>query len=987
MPVGPRDPGRRYGFAVAAVLVAWAVRAALAGLFGNHHPYPTFYVAAAAAAWYGGTGPALLAVGLGLLMAVWSFVPPFHELTIALANDQAGAFAFVVGGTLIAFLGGLLHEGRRLAEEQSAEAERRRLDAERFSAESIRAEDERRQLVDVVETSTDLIGLAAVDGPILYFNRAGLELLGLDSLDQARRMKFADFTWPANAQRLAEEMLPALEQDGRWEGEWTYRNVRTGQPVPVSKKVTLLRDPRTGKPAAFATVSRDITAHKFEEDRLRVLAAAGKVLGASLDYETTLAEVCRLVVPVLADWCAIDLWDGEARVRRLAVYHADPAKIELAEEFRHRYPPRPEDPGGMMKVLRTGEPELYPEITDQMIDQSARDPDHARIIHSLGLRSGLVVALSARGRILGALTLATSESRRRLGPADLALANELAARAALAVDNARLFAEARQAVDRHRTAEEQLALLTEASSSLSSSLDPPAVLDAVLALARRLVAADAYAVWRNRPETSQWSIDIAHGLSGDYCHDAIKLLEKTPALPVSTIVADDVMAQPMLADRRAVYEREGIRSLLCVPLRINGVTCGTLVFYFRTPHRFSPVEVRVGTALGNLAAAAIGSAELYEEVRDADRRKDEFLAMLAHELRNPLAPLRNALHILSVPDLGRGQGEQVRAMMARQVEHLVRMVDDLLDVSRLLRGKIELRPEPFDVAEAVRRAVETAQPVIDALGHELTVVLPAEPLPVRGDLVRLAQVFANLLNNAAKYTDRSGRIRIAAGREGGQVAVRVRDTGVGIAPDLLPKVFDLFVQADRSAARTQGGLGIGLTLVKRLVEMHGGTVEVRSDGPGQGSEFVVRLPPAEVELPPSVSTNGQVRVAARAGAPLRVLVVDDNVDAAESLAVVLRSVGHTVRTAHCGPAAVQVAAALRPEAVVLDIGLPGMDGYEVAQQLRRGPAAGASLIALTGYGQEEDRRRSKAAGFDHHLVKPVDPAVLTELLAGVAVAR
>jgi CheY-like chemotaxis protein len=241
-------------------------------------------------------------------------------------------------------------------------------------------------------------------------------------------------------------------------------------------------------------------------------------------------------------------------------------------------------------------------------------------------------------------------------------------------------------------------------------------------------------------------------------------------------------------------------------------------------------------------------------------------------------------------------------------------------------------------------------------------------------------VFANLLNNAAKYTERAGCIRLAAARENGEVVVRVQDSGVGIAPDLLPKVFDLFVQADRSAARTQGGLGIGLTLVRRLVELHGGTVEAHSDGVNRGSEFVVRLPAAAVE--PATMVNGGPAAVARP--PLRVLVVDDNVDAAESLAAVLRTAGHTVRTAHNGPAAIGAAAGMRPDAVLLDIGLPGMDGYEVARAVRRGPAGGAVLIAVTGYGHEDDRRRSKEAGFDHHLVKPVDPAELLDLLAAPA---
>ncbi|HEY1377292.1 MAG TPA: ATP-binding protein [Gemmataceae bacterium] len=370
-----------------------------------------------------------------------------------------------------------------------------------------------------------------------------------------------------------------------------------------------------------------------------------------------------------------------------------------------------------------------------------------------------------------------------------------------------------------------------------------------------------------------------------------------------------------------------------------------------------------------------------DRLRDADRRKDEFLAMLAHELRNPLAPLRNALQLLRLPDFGGQPLEHVRGVMERQVEHLVRMVDDLVDVARLLQDQIGLRPAVIDVRAAVRRAVETAQPVIDARGHRLALDLPADPVPVRGDLVRLAQALSNLLANAAKFTARAGLIRVAVAETDGSAVVRVRDTGAGIPPELLPHVFDLFVQADRSAARTQGGLGVGLTLVKRLIEMHGGTIEAHSAGPGKGSEFVVRLP-----LAADAVRDGGSEVSPHSPLPalqsLRVLVVDDNVDAAESLAVLLRAAGHDARTAHSGPEAV-AAAAVRPTAVVLDIGLPGMDGYAVARELRRRPeTAGAKLIALTGYGQDADRDKAREAGFDHHLTKPVEFDELQRLLVG-----
>jgi PAS domain S-box-containing protein len=371
-----------------------------------------------------------------------------------------------------------------------------------------------------------------------------------------------------------------------------------------------------------------------------------------------------------------------------------------------------------------------------------------------------------------------------------------------------------------------------------------------------------------------------------------------------------------------------------------------------------------------------------EALRDADRKKDEFLAMLAHELRNPLAPLRNALEVMR---LAPGNAEAVRRaqdMMDRQVQQLARLVDDLLDVSRITLGKLELRRERLDLSAVLLSAVETSRPLIEAGRHALTLVPPPQPLAVDGDRTRLAQVLSNLLNNAAKYTPEGGRICLILERDGQQAVVRIQDSGVGIPAGMLSTIFELFSQGEESRHSAQGGLGIGLTLVRRLAELHGGSVEAHSDGSGKGSEFVVRLPLAGDPLEGQRRGGGEGSAyQAEAGPAQRILVVDDNIDSAESLATMLRLLGHEVHTVYDGPAAVRAAATFAPEVVLLDIGLPGMDGYEVARQLRALPQVrGAVLVAQTGWGQEEDRRRSREAGFDHHLVKPVDPAALREVL-------
>ncbi len=382
---------------------------------------------------------------------------------------------------------------------------------------------------------------------------------------------------------------------------------------------------------------------------------------------------------------------------------------------------------------------------------------------------------------------------------------------------------------------------------------------------------------------------------------------------------------------------------------------------------------------------------LTAELSDLDRRKNEFLATLAHELRNPLAPIRNGLQILRLAGDNAAAAEQARTMMERQLEQMARLIDDLMDVSRINQGKIELKRERVELAKVVEGAVETSRPLIEENGHELTVTLPPGPVFVDGDPTRLTQVLLNLLNNAAKYTARGGRIDLRAEltsperERPAEVVVSVRDAGIGIPVDKLPTIFEMFSQVEGALARSQGGLGIGLCLVKRLVEMHGGQIEAHSAGPGTGSEFVVRLP-IVVEQAQARNIGDDDTRSPRAD--LRILVVDDNRDTASSSAMLLKMMGNDVRTAHDGEAAVRVAEEFRPQVVLCDIGLPKMNGYEACRHIRRQPwGKNMILVAVTGWGQDDDKRKAEEAGFDRHLVKPVDPQALMTLLAGLNVAK
>jgi signal transduction histidine kinase/CheY-like chemotaxis protein len=466
---------------------------------------------------------------------------------------------------------------------------------------------------------------------------------------------------------------------------------------------------------------------------------------------------------------------------------------------------------------------------------------------------------------------------------------------------------------------------------------------------------------------------------------ALVIPEEALAREGATLLSETLRRQPPWSDLPVLVLTRGGAHFTpdprAAPSLINGVLLerpvriGAFLSALRSALRARQRQYQIRELLSEQRQTA-------DALREADRRKDEFLAMLAHELRNPLTPIRNGLEILRVAEADRAVVAQTREMMDRQVQHVARLVDDLLDVSRITRGRVELRREPVDLVEIIARTVEAARPLFDARKLRLTVSQPGEPVRVTGDPTRLTQVIDNLLNNAVKYTPEGGQVGLALEQQGGQAVVRVRDTGAGIPADMLPKVFDLFTQVDHTLDRSQGGLGIGLTLVRSLVELHGGSVEAFSQGLGQGSEFVVRLPVLSGE---AVPCSQQAGAGSGPGRPrCRILVVDDNVDAANSLAALFRLSGHEVRTAHTGLKVLGVARELKPEVALLDLGLPEMDGFEVARRLRQEPwGKDVLLIALTGYGQEEDRRRSREAGFDHHLTKPADPAVLEKLLSKV----
>ncbi len=469
------------------------------------------------------------------------------------------------------------------------------------------------------------------------------------------------------------------------------------------------------------------------------------------------------------------------------------------------------------------------------------------------------------------------------------------------------------------------------------------------------------------------------GMDGFELAELIRGTERTRRVPIIFVTA----ANPDPQRRFRGYEA-GAVDFIRKPIEPDVLRSKADVFFelFRQRQEVARQRDELQVATEENERLLKESQRSAQALREADRRKDEFLATLAHELRNPLAPIRNAVEVMRSKGVNDPTLDWAKDVIARQVSNMVRLVDDLLDVSRVTTGKLVLRREATELGRVIQRAIEASHSLIDANQHQLEVSLPAEPVPLEADEVRLIQVFSNLLTNAAKYTKPGGKIRIVGRVVDGQVEVQVQDSGIGIPQEMLDDVFSLFMQVERSLDRAHGGLGVGLALVRQLVELHGGTVAAESSGCDRGSTFTVRLPRA-ADLEHDSAANDVNRQTPAQPLPQgrRVLIVDDNVDAAISLSVLVNLLGHDTQTAHTGPDGLTAALSYRPDVIILDIGLPGMSGYELSRKLRSEPSLGeTTLIALTGWGTEEDKRQAAEAGFDFHLTKPVDLAAISAIL-------
>ena len=657
----------------------------------------------------------------------------------------------------------------------------------------------------IVEASDDAIVSETLEGVVQTWNAGAERLFGYRADEMIGRS--INVIIPEELREQERSILERLREGERFDHFETMRESKNGTRLHIWLTISPIRD-KSGAVIGASSVARDVTERLKRESDARFLADASRMLANLVDYQSTLKIVAQLAVPNFADWCSVDMLEASGTsLQRVAIAHVDPNKVQLAQDLQRQRPPDPSSPNGVWRVIRSGKPELVPEITQQMIDESPAPEQVKKIAADLGLRSYMAAPLAIRGKVLGVISFVSAESGRRYGESDLAVAEDLANRAAIAIENSRLYQEARQ----------------------------------------------------------------------------------------------------------------------------------------------------------------------------ADRRKDEFLATLALELMNPLAPIRNALAIRRRAGANTDIVNEASELMERQVDQMVHLVDDLLDVSRITRDKLEMRMRNAQLGPIIEQSLETVRPLADRHNQLITTEFPSEVICLVADPVRLGQVFSNLFNNACKFSDAGDRIRVKVVRVDEEVVISVQDDGIGMPPDQLDVIFDMFSQVEQTKERSRGGLGIGLTLVKRIVQLHGGQVSAFSGGLGKGSEFTVRLPVLRNEMPEANEDQQSPRMDE---SHLRVMIVDDNEDAATSMATLLRLAGNVVETAHGGLQAVQAYQSFGPQVMFLDIGLPDLNGHDVCRVIRQSESGARCLIiAMTGWGQEEDKRRSGEAGFDFHLVKPVAPTILMKLLA------
>ncbi|MHC5597924.1 MAG: AAA family ATPase [Nostoc sp.] len=740
-----------------------------------------------------------------------------------------------------------------------------------------------------------------------------------------------------------------------------------------------------------------------DQQRAAFLAQVSATLASSLNYESTLASVANLVVPYFADWCAVDLLQDNQSINRVAVAHRDPEKVKLGWEVHQRYPRKLDEPGGVPKVLRTGVSEMVTEIPDAALAAAIPDPEYLRILRELGLKSCIMLPLMARERIFGAISFLTAESERRYSTDDLSLAEDIAHRAAIAIDNARLYQEAQQAQKTAERALERIARLQSITAALSESLTPTQVSEVIVEQSMAALGGSSALVALLNEGKTELEIVRAVGYNQDLVNtwrkftiDSLSPLAETvrTGKPIwAEPIQNRVDRYPHLAEFYAQYDFE---AWISIPLMVEGSAVGGISLGFSKLQQLSGEDQAFILAVAQQCAQAIARAHLYEAERtarsaaeSANRVKDEFLAVLSHELRTPLNPILGWAKLMRTRKLDQATSDRALETIERNAKLQTQLIEDLLDVSRILQGKLNLNFSQINLVSVIEGAMETVRLSAEAKSIQIQTIFESGVWPVLGDANRLQQVFWNILSNAIKFTPTGGEVKIKLKQVGSQVKVSVTDTGKGISPEFLPYVFDYFRQADSATTRKYGGLGLGLAIVHHLVELHGGTVQAESLGEGKGATFTVRLPYLEDERKGIKDAKDRSSLVAAQSSPLsglEILVVDDDADMRDFLSFMLEQYGANVTVVASGIGALTALSQKKPNLIISDIGMPEMDGYMLMRQVRSlEPEEGGRIpaIALTAYAGEMDRHQAIAVGFQQHISKPVDPEELVKAIVSL----
>ncbi len=981
---------------------------------------------------------------------------------LAIETLKSGATDYVLKQRLqrlVPAVNRALREAQERAKRQQAESELRKLASElerrveertaqlakanEFLTEEIaerqRVEESLRKSESTLRSYFELpligIAISSPDKGWLEVNDKLCDIFGYDR-NELTQMTWVELTHPEDLEADLEQFnrILAGESEGYLMDKRFIR--KNGQVIYAIISVRCVRH-ADGSIDYFVALVQDVTERKqaekereqlireqtarreaeVQQRRSEFLAQAGTELASSLDYETTLSRVANLAVPFIADWCAVDLLGEDQVIRRVAIAHLDPSKVELAWEINRRYPENLSRSTGLPKVLRTGQSAIAAEIPEAYLVTAAQDDEHFQLLRKLGLKSYMIVPLIARGRTLGAITLVTAESERRYTQTDLPLVEDLARRAALAVDNASLYLETQQARQIAEHTAERNASLQAVTAALSEALTPAQVGEVVVN--QGLAALGACAGFIALMTDHGKSLEVVRALGYPQ-----GMLETESLYPLASPVplTDAVRTgKPLLIESRQVWAERyphvatkyDHQAWADIPLIVEGQTVGGMGFSFPNARKFSQEDCGFMLALAQQCAQALERARAYAAERQAradaeaaNRMKDEFLATLSHELRTPLNAMLGWTQLLRTRKFDEDRMARALETIDRNTKSLAVLIDDILDVSRIIRGKLHLSPRACLLPSLIEAALEAIRPAAEAKAIQIECFFDASVGAVWGDTNRLQQVVWNLLSNAIKFTPKGGRVEVRLegspgnSTEYSSAQIQVIDTGKGISPEFLPYVFDRFRQENNTSTRSHGGLGLGLAIVRYLVELHGGTVQASSQGEGLGATFTVQLP-LLVESRESGVDSREVEASSRDTAHysplptpqpllqgLRVLIVDDEADARELLAIVLEQSGAQVIVSASATEAFDFLCQSKVDLLVSDIAMPKIDGYQLIRQVREIEAQRGEqhipAIALTAYARESDRDLALEAGFQVHLAKPFDPDELVSVVANLA---